>query len=448
MAESNIQQELLRLFQQQQQQPNIELNSGLLAEGQQGLSDVFSNPDQAQVNALVGGLAGLANPRGRDPALMAVAQGAQAFQNTRMQDYERRVQGEKLRQENLKNQLQGALGIAKYGQEEQKLSENIRQFGLTEKRANDRLAFDKSKTDKTGSVQLPDGRTVRGFVRQGRLFSFDENGKTVDISGKGASFVPDSTQNISNSVSMGDKSNEAFFKADIERRSELRTKASSGREKVSLAGRIRDFAPLVQSGIGAETIGDVKSVFRTGLSLAGLEGLANKVDTLNEETLRGFAGKAIMPYIEAQGKSFSDADRKATAKIIPGLSNSPEGNVQLANLMEASGLVEQEEFNFFEEKLDRVRRGDAQSTTGTDRAFSQYIQDVSRLKRDGNVLTTVNDGRDLWKYWLDGRPSAFVLQNGKTPSISDLKQVAEDSGQTLRELLGELDSSGLIVGTK
>tara|TARA_S200002703_G_C3789904_1_gene243772 strand:- start:479 stop:1819 length:1341 start_codon:yes stop_codon:yes gene_type:complete len=446
MAESNIQQELLRLFQQHQQQPNIELNTGLLAEDQQGLSDVFTNPDQAQVNALVGGLAGLANPRGRDPALMAVAQGAQAFQNTRMQDYERRVQGEKLRQENLKNQLQGALGIANFGTAQDRIAEDQRQFGLTEQRANNRLAFDQSKTDKTGSVQIPGRGTRRGFIRQGRLFSFDEQGNPVDLSGQGAQFSPDTTQSIN--VNTGDKSNEAFFKADIERRSELRAKAAAGREKVSLAGRIRDFAPLVQSGVGAETIGDVKSVFRTGLSLAGLDGLANKVDTLNEETLQSFAGKAIMPYIEAQGKSFSDADRKATAKIIPGLSNSPEGNVQLANLMEASGLVEQEEFNFFEEKLDRVRRDDAQTTTGTDRAFSQYIQDVPRLKREGNVLTTVNDGRDLWKYWLDGRPSAFVLQNGKTPSLSDLKQVAEDSGQSLRELLGELDSSGLIVGTK
>jgi hypothetical protein len=194
MAESNIQQELLRLFQQQQQQPNIELNTGLLSENQQGLSDVFSNPDQAQVNALVGGLAGLVNPRGRDPALMAVAQGAQAFQNTRMQDYQRRVEGEKLRQENLKNQLQGALGIANFGTAQDRIAEDQRQFGITENRAERNLAFDQSKTDKTGSVQLPDGSYRRGFVRQGRLFSFDENGKTVDLSGQGASFVPDTTR--------------------------------------------------------------------------------------------------------------------------------------------------------------------------------------------------------------------------------------------------------------
>jgi len=112
------QQDLLQLFKQQGQSPDIKLNQGLLSGDQKGFMDVLKNPDQAQVNGLIGAAAGALNPRGRDPALMGIAQGAQAFQGTRQQEFDNKIQAEELRQDQLKNRLQGALGIAGFGQRE------------------------------------------------------------------------------------------------------------------------------------------------------------------------------------------------------------------------------------------------------------------------------------------------------------------------------------------
>ena len=109
-----LEESLLALLQQQQSRPP-QLNTGLLAPGQQGIKDVFTNPDQAQVNALIGGIAGAVNPRGRDPALMGLVGAAQGFQGQRQREFQGRIESEKLRQESLRNQLSGALGIANLG---------------------------------------------------------------------------------------------------------------------------------------------------------------------------------------------------------------------------------------------------------------------------------------------------------------------------------------------
>ena len=61
------------------------------------------------------------------------------------------------------------------------------------------------------------------------------------------------------------------------------------------------------------------------------------------------------------------------------------------------------------------------------------------------TLNVVDDGRDLWKYYLNGRPKMFSMMNGTKITITELQQTAKENNKTFRELLGELDSYGLIA---
>lgn len=279
MAEPNIQQELLRLFQQQQQPVTPQLNTGLLAPDQQGIGDVFRNPDQAQVNALVGGLAGLANPRGRDPALMAVAQGAQAFQNTRMQDYQRRVEGEKLRQENLKNQLQGALGIAKFGQAEQKHNFSVEKDERAQVQQELTNRINKEKAKRTEGVRtqvnvaIPKeggGMTTTAVQRdtQGNFYDIQGNpvqlpvGTRIATTGKTEEDIKAGGFGLT--TAQEGKTQERILRAQKKMRALTKMTTDSFNKFLSTKGRavtkigtILDFA----SGMGGESMADFAKSF-------------------------------------------------------------------------------------------------------------------------------------------------------------------------------------------
>lgn len=117
--------QLLQLTQQQGRQP-VTLNTGLLAPGQEGIQDVFTNPDQAQINALVGGISGLVNPRGGQPGLTALANAAQQFGGTRQSEFQSRLAQRKLESQELQSRIQNAIGVAG-------LSQRIRGGNLAER---------------------------------------------------------------------------------------------------------------------------------------------------------------------------------------------------------------------------------------------------------------------------------------------------------------------------
>lgn len=332
MAESNIQQELLRLFQQHQQQPNIELNTGLLAEGQQGLSDVFTNPDQAQVNALVGGLAGLVNPRGRDPALMAVAQGAQAFQNTRMQDYERRVKAEELRQEKFKNQLQGALGIANFGTAQDRIAEDQRQFNATNKLDRDKLKLnrDKFKLDKneTTTEQYIDPASGRIIDIQNTSEGLMYQGQPISPSSLG--FAPFSDKLLTRALD-----NQASISAEGEQEfsrtlglHQINTNPSIDRVTGRLAGRaVRSAIDVLGAGTQQEVLLRDMKEFTVDSVLEGLKDMGGN-DT-EKEAARLQSAKPAPDSDKAVWLSYelnevSDAAFNTLSKGRPGVEGAKE----------------------------------------------------------------------------------------------------------------------------
>ena len=120
----NVNDELLKLVQQQAQpQRQAVLNTGLLSGNQQNFGDVLRNPDQAQVNAGIAGVAALLS--GRD-AGTALVNSANAFGNTRQQTYNNQLKANEVQRESLKDRLSSALNIGKFGLEQDKFNSKER----------------------------------------------------------------------------------------------------------------------------------------------------------------------------------------------------------------------------------------------------------------------------------------------------------------------------------
>ena len=173
----NINEDILRLFNQQQQtQRQPVLNSGLLSGDQKNFGDVLANPDQAQINAGIAGVAALLS--GRD-AGTALVNSANAFGKTRQQDYNNQLKVNEIQRETLKDRLESAINIGKFGLEKNKFDLSEDKFGLEK----DKFSFDKIKRN---SVDLFDanGKRVGGAVQgpAGRLYQYNPDGSVKDVS--------------------------------------------------------------------------------------------------------------------------------------------------------------------------------------------------------------------------------------------------------------------------
>tara|TARA_R110000822_G_scaffold305513_1_gene431277 strand:+ start:10164 stop:11417 length:1254 start_codon:yes stop_codon:yes gene_type:complete len=122
--------------QHDQQYPTYK--GGLLSGDQKGVLDIFSNPDQAQVNAGLGALFGVLNPKNGQPGLTALSQGLGAFGDQRGLEYKSAVARHEAGTESLKDRLAGVLDInkadlneRKYNREGLKLSNTTAGIGGT-----------------------------------------------------------------------------------------------------------------------------------------------------------------------------------------------------------------------------------------------------------------------------------------------------------------------------
>ena len=180
----NVNDELLKLVQQQAQpQRQPVLNTGLLSGTQQNFGDVLANPDQAQVNAGIAGVAALLS--GRD-AGTALVNSASAFGNTRQQTYNNQLAANKVERESLKDRLESVVNVGNFTLSQNKFGLEKNKFSLSEDKFDlekDRFKFD---TIKRNSVDLFDdnGKRVGGAVQgpAGRLFKFNEDGSVKDVS--------------------------------------------------------------------------------------------------------------------------------------------------------------------------------------------------------------------------------------------------------------------------
>jgi hypothetical protein len=182
---------------------NPTLNRGLLAEGQTSFMDALRNPDQAQVNALLGATAGLINPVQGQWGLTAAAQGLGAFSDQREKEYDYAVDAQKRESESLKDRLStindmGKLDLKErefgYSKGQDTISNKLArdEFGLRESAEDrDQLQYLNSRSDLAGTEQYIDHRTgeVISLERAAnkRLYRPGSN-QPVDLTG--TNFVP------------------------------------------------------------------------------------------------------------------------------------------------------------------------------------------------------------------------------------------------------------------
>lgn len=324
-------------------------------------------------------------------------------------------------------------------------------------------------TKKEGSVVIG-GKTFPAFIKGGRLFSVNpDTNKTEDISTSGLAFKPFSTSVTNNYIGDSNKNtyNDEFFKQrakkDVDNQTQKAEAAATARKTLRLAETSLRYLENIDinSGVGAETFTKIKGFIGTTLREAGFDVDDNKLLDINSETgLNAFTTEYLKPFVAAQGKSFSDADLKLALKAAVGVSNPKGANKIIAKISTMSALNTQENTDFYNERYNQVGEGGKEkfaSLTNSDRDFEYYVKDLPRFKPlgEGNFEVT-NDGRDLHKYWQEGRPESFTIsvqgKNGEFKeqnlSLNKIGEIAKNLSTplTTRELLAKLDLEGKILG--
>lgn len=227
--------QLLQLT-QQQTAPVPTLNTGLLAPGQQQLTDVFTDPDQAQVNALIGAVSGALNPRGGQPGLTALANAAQQFGGTRQTEFQNRLAQRKLQSQELRNKIQDTLGIANLGQKirevdvfEGRLAEQKREFGIKESRLTRGQEFEQqfkalgleTEIAKAGDIfEDVIGRDEFGGQIKAKFRRNPITGETVQLSGGVTSTTPARRAGVNELTSKAQRAvregSDIFFDEDLD----------------------------------------------------------------------------------------------------------------------------------------------------------------------------------------------------------------------------------------
>lgn len=162
----NINEDILRLFNQQQQtQTQPVFNSGLLSGDQQNFGDVLANPDQAQVNAGIAGVASLLS--GRD-AGTALINSANAFGKTRQQTYNNQLAANKIERESLRDRLSSAISVGNLQNTQGQLAINAakefregKEFDITE--------FRKGEEFKTTEQRLQEAQDFKEKLEEDKL---------------------------------------------------------------------------------------------------------------------------------------------------------------------------------------------------------------------------------------------------------------------------------------
>ena len=229
-----------------------------------------------------------------------------------------------------------------------------------------------------------------------------------------------------------------------------------------IAGLVAKGTPM---GKPAEQIASLASTIQ---SLASVTGLTVPPD-INEATadlakMKKYAGDALMPFVEQQGRGFTDQERKYFLEnVIAGMSQPYQFNDTYATVLKSSALsdLEKNNFAFSISNLDtRVKQPEAS-------VWADYENKVPRLtigqKKYGDQTfegaIVIEDNENLSRYWATpaGSPKGFLVidgDNGGTrtmlwPELEGLVAEAKIKGladrDTMREALAQMSRLGIIV---
>jgi hypothetical protein len=356
---SAIQQALLGLFAQQQTQNTPTLNTGLLAKDQQGIGDVFTKPDQAQINAAIGAAAGLLNPTAGQPGLTALTNAGGQFINTRRQEFGNKVALEKLRQDTLQNQIQSALGIANLGISEGNLGvsqSNLKINQADQQLKQEKFGFEKSKVDTAGSFEIPGLGSRRGFISaDGTPFAFvGQEGKAVNVAGKGLRFNRDKTS--TQSINVGGNS----FDKELSKRfaEQLVTNFDAVQGTVTSLPSVIEADRIINDPNQDVFTGPAANILTTMgglLSSAGFQ--AAEDPTANTQAFTSLMGQDVLNILSSgalgAGTGISDKDKEFAANIVAG--NVKLDRAAISRIMKINKGIKREVILEHNRRIDRVK---------------------------------------------------------------------------------------------
>lgn len=178
--------------------------------------------------------------------------------------------------------------------------------------------------------------------------------------------------------------------------------------------------------------------------------------------MKAYAGKALMPFIEQQGKGFTDPERKYfLSEVIAGMSQPYQFNDTYATVLKSSALsnLEKNRFAFSISNLDDLLKFAPEST------WADYESKVPRLtigqKKYGDKTfegaIVLEDNENLSRYWAtpEGPPKGFIVKDGDVirtmlwPELEGLVVEAKKKGladrDTMREALAHMSRIDIII---
>ena len=293
-----------------------------------------------------------------------------------------------------------------------------------------------------GSIDLEDGSGLVNARRNHERVQMKVDGRWVDTD---EDFIktPATTQNKGKVE--GDKAYAKYMYSE-KRLSGLNANARA----LANAKRAEVLSKTALSGPGAATLVKIGGATKLFLQAFGLQGLADSIDVSTEEQLQGTSSIALMPFIEAQGRSFSDADRVAFEQTVPSLRTSRETNLAFARAAQISSLNALEKGDFEDQIYRGMVGGEITTSAGANNVFRRYVEDLGRaVVEEGVVTEVVDDKQDLWKHYLNGPPEVWVMSDGQELTWDDIDDIVANTGfRSRREVLADAEARGEIIGTK
>jgi len=225
-------------------------------------------------------------------------------------------------------------------------------------------------------------------------------------------------------------------------------------------GTAKGILGIVSSGEATGQAGATVASFATSiqstlevLGIAVPEEIATKSGTLAQ--MKRYAGEALMPFIEQQGRGFTDTEREYFLKnVIAGYDQPWQFNDAYGTVLLSKSLSEIEQNNF----AYAVSISDDLLDKPPQNLWSDYERKVPRLKvgtktRGGKSYEgaiVIQDNENLSQYWTKESPKGFKVANGENPPIEyaweDLEKTAKYRNQTVRELLVDFSRGGDLIG--
>lgn len=220
-----------------------------------------------------------------------------------------------------------------------------------------------------------------------------------------------------------------------------------------ILGVVEKGAPTGQAG---SVVADFATYIQSVAEVTGLKIPDEVADaTANRATMKRYAGEALMPFIEQQGRGFTDTEREYFLQnVIAGYDQPWQFNDAYGTILKSKSLSEIEKNNF----AFTVSRFDKLLEKAPQNLWAEYEQQVPRLKigtkMRGGVeyegAVVIQDNENLSQYWTEKSPKGFSVDNGNKGimkySWSDLQATAKSRNQSVRELLVDFSRGGDLIG--